>query len=62
MACKQLSNILQAAAGNTVANDSGALNNDNNDCVTTNDSDYPEGYNHNRAKFLEENDELDETN
>jgi len=56
MAFNQGSIILQAAAGNTVANDSGALNNNNNDL------DYPEGYNHQRAKFLAENDELDETN
>ena len=47
MACNQASIILQAAAGNTDAN---------------NTSDYPEGYNHNRAKFLATNDELDETN
>jgi hypothetical protein len=52
MACKQASNILQAAADNTVANDLAALD----------ASDYPEGYSHNRAKFLAENDELDETN
>ena len=56
MACKQASNILHAAAGNTIANDSGVLDNNNNT------SDYPEGYNHNRAKFLATNDELDETN
>jgi hypothetical protein len=56
MACKQASNILHAAAGNTIANDSGVLDNNNNT------SEYPEGYSHNRAKFLAENDELDETN
>ena len=48
MACKQTSNI--------VACDSGASDNDINDLAK------PEGYNHQRAKFLAENDELDETN